>query len=156
MTEQTIRRAAQQDVPEIVRLLADDELGSQREADPGNHLAPYRAAFQDLDSDPNQLLVVVEDTGEIIGTLQLSFIPGLARRGAKRGQIEAVRIARHRRGEQLGEALFAWAIEECTKRNCSLVQLTTGRLRTDAHRFYERLGFEPTHVGYKLALLLAG
>jgi len=152
MVDVVIRRASLQDVPDIVELLADDDLGSQREAHPGMQLASYDAAFQELYADPNQLLAVVEDSGEIIGTLQLSFIPGLSRRGAKRGQIEAVRIASHRRGEQLGEALFAWAIAECVKRNCTLVQLTTDKLRPDAQRFYERLGFRPTHVGYKLPI----
>lgn len=152
MTETVFRRATLPDVPSIVQLLADDELGSQREAHSEAQLDPYLAAFQELDTDPNQLLVVVEDEGEIIGTLQLSFIPGLARRGAKRGQIEAVRIASHRRGKQIGEALIAWAIEECAKRHCALVQLTTDRRRPDVHRFYERLGFGPTHIGYKLLL----
>ena len=146
------RRAALEDVPQIVNLLADDPLGSEREARSGAQLDLYRAAFQEVDTDPNQMLVVVEDTGEIIGTLQLSFIPGLAHRGAKRGQIEAVRIASHRRGEQIGDALFAWAIAECAKRGCTMVQLTSDKLRPDAHRFYERIGFSPSHIGYKLQI----
>ena len=90
--------------------------------------------------------------GLIIGTLQLTFIPGLSRNGAKRGQIEAVRIVSDRRGGKLGEAMFAWAIRECRERGCSLVQLTTDKARPDAHRFYDRLGFEPTHIGYKLEI----
>ncbi len=152
MPKLVFRRATQLDVPSIVQLLADDELGSQREARSEAELAPYHAAFQELDADPNQLLAVVEDREEVVGTLQLSFIPGLAHRGAKRGQIEAVRVATHRRGEKIGESLFEWALEQCAIHHCAIVQLTTDKRRIGAHRFYERLGFEPTHVGYKLTL----
>ena len=88
----------------------------------------------------------------MVGTVQLTFIPGLSRRGALRGQIEAVRIAGDRRGSGHGEALFKWAIYQCRQRGCAIVQLTTDKARTDAHRFYERLGFEPSHIGYKLKL----
>jgi GNAT superfamily N-acetyltransferase len=109
-------------------------------------------AFDAIDADPNQLLAVMVEDDQPIGTLQISFIPGLARRGAWRGQIEAVRVASDRRSEGLGEKMFAWAIAECRKRGCAFVQLTTDRHRADAHRFYERLGFEPTHIGYKLTL----
>ncbi len=112
----------------------------------------YRDAFSEIDADPNQFLCVVEDGRRIVGTLQLSFIPGLSREGARRGQIEAVRIARDRRGAKLGEAMLAWAIRECRARGCALVQLTTDKARPDAHRFYERLGFAPSHIGYKLKL----
>ena len=112
----------------------------------------YSAAFEAIDKDPNQFLAVMVDGSEVVGTLQLTFIPGIARRGALRGQIEAVRIASNRRGESLGERLIEWAIAECRARNCAFVQLTTDRSRTDAHRFYDRLGFEPTHIGYKLKL----
>ncbi len=146
------RSALLSDVPAIVALLADDELGSQREAigvplDPG-----YVAAFQAIEADANQRLVVVVDGSEVIGTLQLSFIPGMARKGAWRGQIEAVRIATHRRDVGLGERMFKWAISECRSRGCHLVQLTTDKSRVDAHRFYEKLGFVASHEGYKLAL----
>jgi GNAT superfamily N-acetyltransferase len=92
------------------------------------------------------------DDGEVVGTLQLSFLPGIARKGAWRGQIEAVRIAASRRGGGLGQHMFEWAIGECRARGCRLVQLATDRNRPDAHRFYERLGFVASHVGYKLAL----
>jgi GNAT superfamily N-acetyltransferase len=98
------------------------------------------------------LLVVAERNGAIVGTLQLSYLPGLARKGALRGQIEAVRIAKDRRGGKLGEAMFAWAIDECRARGCTLLQLTTDKAWPDAPRFYDRLGFEPTHVGYDLKL----
>jgi GNAT superfamily N-acetyltransferase len=147
-----IRKAERGDLPAIVALLADDMLGRARETltDPPAH--PYVDAFDAIETDPNQLLAVMVDGSEIVGTLQLTFIPGLARKGAKRGLIEAVRIASHRRGERLGDQLLEWAIAECARRGCALVQLTSDRERTDAHRFYERLGFEPTHVGYKLNL----
>jgi GNAT superfamily N-acetyltransferase len=146
------RTALLADVPAIVALLADDELGSQRE-NIGMPLDPrYVDAFQAIEADANQRLVVVADGDEIIGTLQLSFIPGIARMGSWRGQIEAVRIAAHRRDSGLGQKMFEWAISECRSRGCNLVQLTTDKSRTDAHRFYEKLGFKASHEGYKLAL----
>jgi GNAT superfamily N-acetyltransferase len=147
-----IRRADRNDVPAIVALLADDTLGQSREIVSDPPADEYLAAFEAIDTDPNQLLAVMVGGGEIVATLQLSFIPGLARRGALRGQIEAVRVASNRRGQGLGERLFAWAIGECRRRGCQFVQLTTDRSRSDAHRFYDRLGFEPSHVGYKLKL----
>ena len=146
------RRATGADVGAIVTMLADDELGLSRESATPVVAKCYRDAFDEIEADPNQFLCVVEDEKQIVGTLQLTFIPGLSRNGTKRGQIEAVRIASDRRGENLGEAMFAWAINECRSRGCSLVQLTTDKTRSDAHRFYDRLGFEPTHIGYKLNL----
>lgn len=152
MTELKFRRATLSDVPAIVSMLADDPLGSARESPWGTASHRYREAFAEIDADPNQFLCVVEDGDEIVATLQLTFIAGLSRSGAKRGLIEAVRVAAARRGEGLGEALMVWAIDECRSRGCSLVQLTTDKSRLDAQRFYERLGFEPSHVGYKLPL----
>jgi len=146
------RTALLADVPAIVALLADDELGSQRELTGTPLDQRYVAAFQAIKADVNQRLVVVADGDEIIGTLQISFIPGIARMGSWRGQIEAVRIAAHRRDSGLGQKMFEWAISECRSRGCSLVQLTTDKSRTDAHRFYEKLGFKASHEGYKLAL----
>lgn len=146
------RTALLADVPAIVALLADDELGSQREIIGTPLDQRYVDAFQAIEADVNQRLVVVADGDEIIGTLQISFIPGIARMGSWRGQIEAVRIAAHRRDSGLGHKMFEWAISECRSRGCSLVQLTTDRSRTDAHRFYEKLGFKASHEGYKLAL----
>jgi GNAT superfamily N-acetyltransferase len=146
------RPARAEDLPAIVALLAEDVLGATREA-PGPTLDPaYSAAFEAIAADPNQLLAVAELAGEVVGTLQLSFIPGLARRGALRGQIEAVRVAARHRGAGLGEAMLGWAIAACRARGCALVQLTSDKARSDAHRFYERLGFRATHEGYKLAL----
>jgi GNAT superfamily N-acetyltransferase len=152
MTDVTFRRARASDLPAIIALLADDVLGQQRE-DASCPLDPrYVEAFRALDADPNQLQVVATHGDEVIGTLQLSFIPGLARKGAWRGQIEGVRIAAAHRGSGLGQQMFEWAIAQCKAKGCNLVQLTTDRERPDAHRFYERLGFVGSHIGYKLAL----
>jgi GNAT superfamily N-acetyltransferase len=152
VTEVSFRRATEQDVAPIVAMLADDPLGAARE-DMSRPLAEaYHRAFRAIDADPNQYLAVATENGVVVGTLQLSFIPGLSRRGSLRGQIEAVRVAAGSRGAGLGRELFKWAIEECRARGCRTVQLTSDRSRADAHRFYERLGFEASHIGYKLAL----
>ncbi len=148
----TFRRATESDLVPIIALLADDVLGAFRESRMPQDFFLYRQAFAEIDADPNQLLAVAEDGGWVVGTLQLSFIPGMALRGTRRGQIEAVRIASDRRGSGLGQAMIEWAIGECRARGCALVQLTTDKGREDAHRFYEKLGFEATHVGYKLRL----
>lgn len=145
-----IRRARREDVDAIVRMLADDQLGSTR--DSVDDLTPYLKAFEDIDADPGQLLVVADDAGQAVGTLQLSIIPGLARKGALRGQIEAVRVRASHRGSGLGGELVTWAVEESRRRGCALVQLTSDVQRADAHRFYERLGFVPSHIGFKLKL----
>lgn len=150
MTEVTIRRATATDVPGIVALLADDTLGAQRES--LDDLTPYQRAFEVIDADPHQYLVVARRAGELVGTLQLTFLAGLSRRGALRAQIEAVRVAGSARGLGLGETLIRWAVEEARSRGCVLVQLTSDRTRTDAHRFYDRLGFVDSHRGYKLTL----
>jgi GNAT superfamily N-acetyltransferase len=146
------RRATEADVPAISRLLADDMLGSSREALEAESLPQYLDAFRVVDADANQFLLVVDDGGGIVGTLQLTFIAGLARGGLKRGLVEAVRVASDRRGEKIGEAMFAWVLEKCRRESCGIVQLTTDKSRTDAHRFYDRLGFEPSHIGYKMML----
>jgi GNAT superfamily N-acetyltransferase len=148
----TFRPAVANDLSSIVALLADDVLGSQRENARLPLDSAYLAAFEAIEVDPNQLLVVAVDGEEIVGTLQLTFIPGIARKGAWRGQIEAVRIAASRRDQGLGKQLFDWAIGECRARGCGFVQLTTHRDRSDAHRFYDRLGFVASHIGYKMAL----
>lgn len=146
------RRAQASDVPAIVAMLADDPLGAGRE-DASLPLARgYVDAFNAIDADSNQLLAVAVDGSEVIGTLQITFLAGLSRRGAWRGQIEAVRIAGHRRSGGIGRQMFEWAIGECRARGCSLVQLTTDRSRSDAHRFYEDLGFTGSHLGYKKTL----
>ena len=152
MSQALIRPATRDDLGAIIRLLADDPLGRLRESPGETVSASYLTAFEAISRDPNQLLVVAEDNGEIIGTLQLTYIPGLSRGGAWRGQIEAVRIASGRRGAGLGEVMIGWAIEKCRAAGCRMVQLTTDKQRTDAHRFYDRLGFSASHLGYKLAL----
>lgn len=152
MGEIAFRRAKEADVPAIVAMLADDPLGATRE-DLSTPVAPaYLEAFRAIDADPNQYLAVMTEDGRVIGTLQLTFIPGLSRKGALRGQIEAVRVAGGSRGGGLGQRLFEWAIAECRNRGCRTVQLTTDKSRADAHRFYDRLGFTASHIGYKLAL----
>src|SRR5260221_657538 len=134
------------------KLRAIASIGRGRE-NPGPQLdACYRDAFASIERDPNQLLVVAERDGQVIGVLQLSFIPGLTRRGMWRGQIEGVRVATGERAGGIGRALLEWAIEECRRRGCGLVQLTSDKRRSAAHRFYEALGFEATHQGYKLSL----
>lgn len=143
-----IRQARREDVAAIVGMLADDQIGSTR--DSADDLTPYLKAFEEIDADPAQVLIVADDAGEAVGTLQLSIIPGLARKGALRGQIEAVRVRASHRGSGLGGELMTWAIDESRRRGCALVQLTSDVKREDAHRFYERLGFEATHTGFKL------
>lgn len=152
MTQLVFRRASAADLTTIVTLLADDVLGAAREAVRPEDAAQYREAFSEIEADPNQFLCVVEDGSEIVGTFQLTIIPGLSRRGAKRAQIESVRVSHSRRNEQIGEAMFKWAIDYSRSHGCALMQLTTDKARPDAHRFYDRMGFEPTHVGYKLQL----
>jgi GNAT superfamily N-acetyltransferase len=147
----TLRRATRDDLPAIVRLLIDDPLGRTREAaSEADDSGPYRTAFAAIDIDPAQLLVVATEGTEVVATMQLSFIPGLSRRGALRAQVEAVRVAASHRSRGLGAAMFEWVIDEARRRGCPVVQLTTDKTRADAHRFYERLGFTASHEGYKL------
>jgi ribosomal protein S18 acetylase RimI-like enzyme len=152
MSELTYRKATLADLPAIIRLLADDELGKGRE-DPSDPPKPgYAAAFEAIERDPNQLLAVADRSGAVVGCLQISFIPGLSRQGMLRGQIESVRVASGERGGGLGRAMLQWALEECRRRGCGVAQLTTDKSRTDAHRFYASLGFQATHEGMKLPL----
>jgi GNAT superfamily N-acetyltransferase len=149
MAELQFRRATAADLPQIVAMLADDDLGRRRE-DASLPLAQgYLDAFAAIEASPDQWLMVAAEDGRTVGTLQLAFIPGISRKGAWRGQIEGVRIVADRRGRGLGEQLVQWAVGQCRARGCRTVQLTTDKSRTDAHRFYERLGFKPTHLGYK-------
>ncbi|MEU8794371.1 GNAT family N-acetyltransferase [Streptomyces sp. NPDC048643] len=150
MADLEIRAAVAGDVPAIVAMLADDPLGVQRESP--DDLTPYLGALERLSADPNQHVVVAVRDGRVVGTLQLTVIPGLSRKGATRSVIEGVRIHAAERGSGLGTQLIEWAIDESRRQDCQLVQLTSDASRTDAHRFYERLGFEASHVGFKLAL----
>jgi GNAT superfamily N-acetyltransferase len=149
MDNLVIRRATADDVPAIVAMLADDPLGAKRES-PGDPV--YAAAFAEIDADPRQYLAVAVVDDQVAGTLQLTFIPGLSRRGATRALIEAVRVRADQRGSGLGRRLAEWAISTSRDRGAAMVQLTTDASRTDAHRFYERLGFVASHVGMKLGL----
>jgi GNAT superfamily N-acetyltransferase len=147
------RRARRQDVPVIVRLLASDPLGAARETSGTGELPEaYWQAFEAIDADARQFLVVAELDGRVVGTLQLTFIPSLTYRGGERAQIEAVRIDAGTRGRGLGHAMVEWAIEQARARGCHLVQLTTDQRRPDALRFYQSLGFRATHAGMKLPL----
>lgn len=145
----TVRAAVRDDVPAIVAMLADDPLGATRER-PGD--PAYFTAFDELAADSRQSLVVAELAGEVVGTLQLTFIAGLSRLGATRAQIEAVRVRSDQRGAGVGQVLVSWAIERARDRGAVVVQLTSDASRVAAHRFYERLGFAATHVGMKLML----
>ena len=149
----TLRRACAEDVAAIVGLLADDQLRSSEESTSAEGLAPYLAAFSAIDESPDQLLVVVDDpAGRVVATQQLTVLPGLARSGATRLQIEAVRVSSALRGNGLGSEMLSWAVEYGRARGCRMVQLTSDVSRLDAHRFYQRLGFAPSHVGFKLLL----
>jgi GNAT superfamily N-acetyltransferase len=155
----TFRDAIRGDVPAIVAMLADDLLGAARETTgPAEPAAAadlddaYWAAFGQIEAQPGNRLIVAESAGEIVGTLQLTFLPGLSRRGMLRGQIEAVRIAASFRGHGLGRQLIEWAVGESRRGGCGVVQLTSDRRRGDAIRFYESLGFEASHEGLKLFL----
>jgi GNAT superfamily N-acetyltransferase len=150
MGDLEIRAATADDVAAIVAMLADDPLGAQRESP--DDLTPYLTALERLASDPNQRLVVAVRDDRVVGTLQLTIVPGLSRRGATRSIIESVRIHADERGSGLGTQLIEWAIDESRRQDCQLVQLTSDNTRTDAHRFYERLGFTASHVGFKLQL----
>jgi GNAT superfamily N-acetyltransferase len=147
-----IRRATREDVPEIVRLLADDPLGSQRERYASPLPESYYAAFEEVARDENSELVVVEAEGAVIGTLQLTFIRYLAYQGGRRALVEAVRVDSRFRGKGIGARLFEWAIARAREAGCHVVQLTTDKRRPDARRFYQRLGFAATHEGMKLDL----
>jgi GNAT superfamily N-acetyltransferase len=146
----TVRRAVAADLPAVVAMLADDVLGAGRESP--DDLGPYEAAFARVDADPQQYLAVAELDGRVVGTLQLTVVPGLSRRGATRALVEAVRVHADARGTGLGSVLFGWAEEEARRRGCVLVQLTSDAARPDAHRFYERLGYRGSHVGFKKPL----
>ncbi|MFD5079677.1 GNAT family N-acetyltransferase [Streptomyces sp. NPDC058371] len=150
MGDLEIRRAGADDVPAVVAMLADDPLGAERESP--DDLTPYLAALERLNADPNQHLMVAVREGHVIGTLQLTVIPGLSRKGATRSTIEGVRVHADERGSGLGSLLIEWAVDESRRQGCQLVQLTSDATRTDAHRFYERLGFTASHVGFKLPL----
>lgn len=152
MTDLVFRPAGIDDLTAIVAMLADDALGAERE-DASTPLDPrYAAAFAAIACDPNQRLLVADRGGDVIGCLQISFVPGLSHRGRLRGQIEGVRVARSERGGGIGGRMIRFAIEECRERGCGVVQLATSKSRVDARRFYVALGFVASHEGMKLVL----
>ncbi|GLX02839.1 GNAT family N-acetyltransferase [Microtetraspora sp. NBRC 16547] len=145
----SFRTARRDDVPAILAMLDDDPISAAREQVEGIDLM---AAFDTIDADPRNELIVAEEDGQVIGTFQLTFIPGLSRRGAERAQVEAVRVAVPYRNRGIGRRMMEWAIDRARERGCGLVQLTTDKARHNAHRFYASLGFTPTHEGFKLRL----
>ena len=146
-----IRRARRDDVDAIVRMLADDPLGSARERLEDPLPASYFRAFEALEHASHIQLVVAEDEdGAVIGCLQLCILPGLSSQGASRGLIEDVRVATHCRSRGVGEKIVQWAVAEARAKGCALVELLTHSTRVDAQRFYARLGFQPSHVGMTL------
>ena len=151
----SFRKAHIEDLSQIVGMLASDPLGKLREDFRTPLPEPYLQAFRQIDQDPNQELMIVENEfQEIIGTLQLTFIPYLTYQGGIRAQIEAVRIHQDHRGKGLGETLFKWAIQRAKEKGAHLIQLTTDKKRPDAIRFYEKLGFRASHEGMKLHFTL--
>ena len=152
MTEIIFRRAVREDVPEIVRLLSEDDLGSQRERYEIPLPEAYYAAFEQIERDTSHELIVAELNGKVLGTLHLMYLPSLSYRGGLRAQVESVRVDQKYRGQGIGSELMKWTVERARERGAHLVQLTTHESRIDAHRFYERLGFKGSHLGMKLNL----
>ncbi|MEZ0074058.1 GNAT family N-acetyltransferase [Planotetraspora sp. GP83] len=148
----SFRTARRADIPAIVAMLIDDPIAAARESLGGEDYRDYEAAFAAIDADPRNELILVEVDGEVAGTMQLTFIPGLSRRGAERLQIEAVRVAAPYRNRGIGRTMMEWAVERAGDRGCALVQLTSDKARSDAHRFYTGLGFTASHEGFKLRL----
>ena len=149
----SFRLATREDVPALVAMLADDALGAQREQFTDPLPESYYAAFAALDTDPNNELIVVCLDNEVIGSLQLTYIPSLSFQGGWRALIESVRVDASYRGQGVGRQLMQWAIDRGRARGCHLAQLSTHKSRIDAQRFYESLGFHATHVGMKLSLV---
>jgi GNAT superfamily N-acetyltransferase len=158
----TFRIAVRADVPAILELLDDDEITRSRARagrdgtgggviSEGADAASW-AAFEAIDADPRNELIVADDDGSVIGTCQLTFTPSLSRRGAERMTIEAVRVRSDTRGRGIGRAMMIWALDRARERGCGLAQLTTDKRRTDAQRFYASLGFVASHEGLKIAL----
>ncbi|MDP1573774.1 MAG: GNAT family N-acetyltransferase [Coxiellaceae bacterium] len=148
----TIRKALLSDLPSIVWLLFDDELGSKRECYQDPLPKKYLTAFSNIDSDKNSFLIIVEDEGNVIGTMQLNIIQYLTYQGGQCAQIEGVRIAKNHRGQGIGKIMFEWAISKARELQCRVVQLTTDKKRPDALVFYQKLGFIASHEGLKLHL----
>jgi GNAT superfamily N-acetyltransferase len=147
-----IRPAVREDLPEIVRMLADDELGSQREKCEDPLPRSYYTAFEQIERDPNHQLIVAESDAGVIGTLHLTFLPSISYQGGLRAQVESVRVDKRYRNRGIGRQMMEWTIERARERGACFIQLTSHLSRKDAHRFYERLGFKGSHLGMKLDL----
>lgn len=146
------RIATEQDIAKIVSMLADDFLGSLRERFEDPLPDSYLKAFREIEADPNNELIVAEIDGQVVGTLQLTLTPSISFQGGKRCTVESVRVDAAHRGSGIGREMMLWAIERAKEKGCVSMQLTTNNERTDAHRFYERLGFTKSHLGMKLKL----
>jgi len=151
MADVIFRSATRADVPAVLELLDNDEISRSRMVSETTDAALWQA-FEEIDADPRNELIVADDEGEIVGTCQLTFTPSLSRRGAERMTIEAVRIRSDCRGTGVGRAMMLWALDRARDRGCGLAQLTTDKRRSSAQRFYARLGFTATHEGMKLTL----
>ncbi|MFD4947606.1 GNAT family N-acetyltransferase [Streptomyces sp. NPDC058239] len=145
-----LRTATRADLPAVLALLEDEE----RVVDPASVVVDdtYEKAFAAIESDPRNEMLVLLDGDTVLGCLQATYIPGLGKHGEERALIEAVRIRADRRGGGLGRELMKQTVDRARLRGCGLIQLTSNKRRTDAHRFYESLGFARSHEGFKLAL----
>lgn len=143
------REARAEDVPALVAMLADDSLGRGREGAP---MAVYLAAFAEIEANPRESLIVGELEGRVVATCQLTILSGLSRGGARRALVEAVRVAGDLRGQGIGARLMAEAERRARAAGAGIIQLTTDKSRVRAHAFYERLGYEPSHLGMKKKL----
>ena len=153
MTEEILLRTARrEDLPSIVRLLADDDLGSSREKYEEPLPQSYHAAFEQIAADPNHELIVAESDGKVIGTLHLMFLPSISFQGGLRAQVESVRVDKECRRLGIGSQMMEWTIERARERGTHVIQLTSHLSRKDAHRFYKKLGFKGSHLGMKLDL----
>lgn len=152
MTELTFRAATAADLPFIIGLIVEDNVVPTGDDASVANSADYVAALAAIDADPNQEMLVAELAGEPVGCFQLTYTPGLMRRGMWRGTIEVVHVAAAHRNKGLGSRMMDWAIQRCRERGCGIVQLTSNKRRVDAHRFYRRLGFDQSHEGFKLLL----
>ena len=147
-----LRNATADDLPEIVRMLADDFLGHIRERYEEPLPESYVNALREIEADANNELIVGESNGEIVGTLQLTYTPSISFQGGKRATVESVRVDEQHRGKGIGHEMMLWAINRAKQNGCVSMQLTTNAERTDAHRFYQNLGFSGTHLGMKIKL----
>ncbi|MEL1249881.1 GNAT family N-acetyltransferase [Aurantiacibacter gilvus] len=148
----TYREAVEADLPFLDALIASDEVAAARDPVQPDNAAQQLEAMRAIAADPNHELWIVDLDGALVASFQLSYLPGVSRKGAWRGQIESVRVMPELRGKGVGEAMMRWAIARCEAKGCGVVQLTSDTRREAAHRFYERLGFVASHAGFKLRL----